>query len=118
MQSRPAKYLFDEDFAAAKAADRSRMADHERQAAEAEPQAYRQGFAAAKAAGRTGPTERSRRTSRDRDALDWIERGLTALERTLETEAVEVAVAMAAKLAPALIARSRSPKSRHRDRML
>src|SRR6476469_3259827 len=72
-----AKYLFDENFAAGDPT--ITLVEHERRPA----------AALALIAG----------------GMDKLERALSAIEARLETEAVEVAVAVAAKLAPELIAR-------------
>jgi flagellar assembly protein FliH len=108
--SAPTKFLFDVDFAA----DGKRtptepmmtLAAHEVKLAETETAAHRRGYAEAKA---EAATEAERRIA---DAMERIAAGvreahqaLEAIEVRLECEAVEVAVAVARKLAPALIAR-------------
>jgi flagellar assembly protein FliH len=108
--SPPAKFLFDVDFAAG--ADRKQagstvtLAEHAVKLAEAETSAHRRGYAEAQA---------DARVEYDRRIADTMERiaanlaeannALTAIETRLECEAVEVAVAVARKLSPALIAR-------------
>jgi flagellar assembly protein FliH len=108
--SAPAKFLFDVDFAAGadrKSAEPSiALAEHEVKLAEAETAARRQGYADAQA---------DAKIEFDRRAADALERiavnltrandALTAIETRLECEAVDVAVAVARKLAPTLIAR-------------
>jgi len=106
----PAKFLFDVDFAAG--ADRVAavptitLAEHAVKLAEAETAAHRRGYADAQA---DAQVEADRRMA---DALERIAvnlaaaiNALQAIETRLECEAVEVAVAVARKLAPALIAR-------------
>jgi flagellar assembly protein FliH len=106
----PAKFLFDVDFAAG--ADRKAavptitLAEHAVKLAEAETAAHRSGYADAQA---DAQVEADRRMA---DALERIAvnlaaaiNALQAIETRLECEAVEVAVAVARKLAPALIAR-------------
>ena len=100
-----AKYLFDEDFASGEKPTIT-MIEHERRRVDAESQAYRKGFSAGEAQAHQDAVERTA------GALavigEWLARldgALTAIETRLETEAVEVAVAVAAKLAPALIGR-------------
>jgi flagellar assembly protein FliH len=99
----PAKYLFDNDFGAS---ERSRssvpLSEVAGRIAEAEATAYRKGFAAAK-----GEAEQHAAAALQRiaAALGELGRGLAAIEARLEGEAVEVAVAVARKLAPVLIAR-------------
>ena len=100
----PAKFLFDNDFGTStkgKVASIS-LAEHATSLAEAEATGVRKGHAAAKA-------EAEQRTAvaleRIAAALDQLNRGLSAVEARLETEAVEVALAVARKLAPELIAR-------------
>ncbi len=108
--SAPAKFLFDVDFASG--TDRKpggatiTLADHAIKLAEAEASARRQGYADAHA---DAKVESDRRMA---DALERIavnlgkaNDALQAIETRLECEAVEVAVAVARKLVPTLIAR-------------
>jgi flagellar assembly protein FliH len=108
--SAPTKFLFDVDFAAdgkrTPAEPTIELAAHAVKLAEAETAAHRRGYAEAKA---EAATEAERRIA---DAMERIAAGLTkahqaleAIEVRLECEAVDVAVAVARKLAPALIAR-------------
>ncbi len=103
----PAKFLFDFDFApGAEQVPTITLGEHEMKLAEVETAAHRRGYAdaqsdAAVAAGR-----------RIADALERIATSfgqatsaLQTIEARLESEAVEVAVAVAQKLAPALIGR-------------
>jgi flagellar assembly protein FliH len=103
----PTKFLFDVDFAGG--ADRKpamALAEHARKLAEAELAAHRRGYAEAQA---EANAESGRRiaSALERIAAGIAEAGkiLTAVETRLECEAVEVAVAVARKLAAALIAR-------------
>lgn len=100
----PAKFLFDDDF--------SRSAKHEsgtglsvqRQAALAEAEA--RGYAAGRADRATDGDHRlAAAFDRTAAALETLVGGLKAVEGRLEAEAVEVAVAVATKLAPALLKR-------------
>jgi flagellar assembly protein FliH len=100
----PAKFLFDTEFGTT---DRNKVAsiplvDHEAQLATADAAGFRKGHAAAK-------TEAEQRTAvaleRIAAALAELNRSLAAVETRLENEAVEVAVAVAKKLAPELVAR-------------
>jgi flagellar assembly protein FliH len=102
------KFLFDMDFADANGAAESSVtrAEFARQLAEAEAEAHRRGYAEAQGDARV---ESDRRIA---DALERIATGLAiandglrAVETRLECEAVDVAVAVARKLAPALVAR-------------
>ena len=103
----PTKFLFDVDFGAG--ADRKQtvaLAEHALKLAEAEEAARRRGYAQAQA---DAKVEADRRIAA---ALERIGSGigaanaaLKAIETRLECEAVEVAVAVAKKLAPAMIAR-------------
>ena len=107
--SAPTKFLFDTDFAGGdrKPAERTiTLAEHAVKLAEAETAAHRRGYAEAQA---DATVESDRRIA---DALERIAASLAAandalqaIEARLECEAVEVAVAVARKLAPALIAR-------------
>jgi flagellar assembly protein FliH len=100
-----AKYLFDVDFAAGEKPTIT-MVEHERRRADAESQAYRQGFTAGEQQAHQEATKRmADALSVVADGLGRLDIALTAIETRLETEAVEVAVAVAAKLSPALIAR-------------
>jgi flagellar assembly protein FliH len=106
----PAKFLFDVDFATGsdrKPAEASiKLAEHALKLAEAEAAAHRKGYADAKD---DAKVEADRRIAEalERIALNLgaASNALSAIETRLECEAVEVAVAVARKLAPALIAR-------------
>jgi flagellar assembly protein FliH len=107
MMNAPAKYLFDIDFAPTpKAATTIAIAEHKAQLGEAETRGYRNGFQAAE-------TEMKAETARRlavaleqiAATLDTMAQGLKGIESRLEAEAVDVAHAVATKLAPALIAR-------------
>lgn len=99
-----AKFLFDVDFAAGSDPARRTITTsaHEAALAEARAAAYRDGAAVAVA-------EAERRTAaaleRVAGAIEDLADRLAAIEARLEVEAVEVAVAVARKLAPELIAR-------------
>jgi flagellar assembly protein FliH len=100
-----AKYLFDEDFASGEKPTIT-MVEHERRRADAESQAYRKGFNAGEQHAQQEATQRiAAALAVIGDGLGRLDNALTVIEARLETEAVEVAVAVAAKLAPALIAR-------------
>jgi flagellar assembly protein FliH len=106
--SAPAKFLFDVDFAERErkpAEPTITLAEHAIKLAEAETAAHRRGYAEAQA---DAAVEAQRRIA---GALEHAAAGLgqasetlRAIEVRLECEAVEVAVAVARKLAPALIA--------------
>ena len=100
-----AKFLFDEDFASG-GKPTITMVEHERRRADAESQAYRRGFEAAK---QEAINESHARTAAAiaviAQAMEGIGRELDEVEARFEAEAVEVAVAVASKLAPQLIAR-------------
>jgi flagellar assembly protein FliH len=102
----PAKFLFDNDFSAPKATERAiSTAEVAQQIAEAEAR----GFRAGQDAGRNeASVENGRRVAQ---ALDDIGRSLGSVanrfgdaEARMETEAVDVAIAVAKKLCGALIA--------------
>ena len=103
------KFLFDTDFSDGRgdtAEPTIALAEHEAKLAEAEAAARHSGYAEAQ---NDAAIESGRRMA---DALERIAAGiavandsLRAIETRLECEAVEVAVAVARKLAPALIAR-------------
>ncbi|MBI3704498.1 MAG: flagellar assembly protein FliH [Rhizobiales bacterium] len=100
-----AKYMFDEDFATGEKPTMT-VVEAERRRADAEAQAHRKGFAAGQAQVQNEAAQRAAAAlTRIADSLQRLDRALTGIETRLETEAVEVAVAVAAKLAPQLIAR-------------
>jgi flagellar assembly protein FliH len=102
--SAPVKFLFEDDFASGHAGPSKRMitpAAHEAALARAEADGFRKGMNAAEAKieGRaSGALERIAQT------IATMAQGLSTLEARLEAESVEVAVAVARKLAPELIA--------------
>jgi flagellar assembly protein FliH len=100
-----AKYLFDEDFASGEKPTIT-MVEHERRRADAEALAHRKGFAAGEAKAQ-GDTAQHAATALAliAEGLERLHRALSSIEERLESEAVEVAVAVGAKLAPELIAR-------------
>jgi flagellar assembly protein FliH len=102
-----AKFLFDNDFAAGNPATRPiAPAEHAARLAEAESKGFRDGFDAAE---KEGSLVAQRRTAAAFEqiggALTKIATGLAAVETRLENEAIELAVAVARKLAPELIQR-------------
>jgi len=105
-----AKFLFDDDFSAAAAARAAQpainAAQHEAALAEAEARGYRDGVNAAEAQARTEAERRlAEAFERIATGLDQLRQRLKAVEDKFEAEAVEVAMAVGRKLAPALIAR-------------
>jgi flagellar assembly protein FliH len=100
-----AKYLFDEDFATG-GKPTITVVEAERRRADAESQAHRKGFAAGQAQAQGEINQRiAAALAVIADGIDKLNRGLEGIETRLETEAVQVSVAVASKLAPALIAR-------------
>jgi flagellar assembly protein FliH len=100
-----AKYMFDEDFASGEKPTIT-LIEAERRRLDAEAQAHRKGFAAGQAQAQTEANQRvAVALGLIADGLTRLDRALSSIETRLETEAVEVAVAVAAKLAPELIAR-------------
>jgi flagellar assembly protein FliH len=102
----PTKFLFDVDFAGGERKQSVALAEHALKLAEAETAAHRRGFAEGQADAKAASDRRIA------EALEHIAAGighasgeLKTIETRLECEAVEVAVAVARKLAPALIAR-------------
>jgi len=103
----PSKFMFDVDFAGS--ADRKptiALAEHAVKLAEAETAAHRRGYSEGKADA-TAEAERRIASALERIAsgIGGAAEALKTIETRLECEAVEVAVAVARKLAPALIAR-------------
>jgi flagellar assembly protein FliH len=104
----PAKYLFDSDFAAVPAGKPTTigLAEHAEKLKEAETASYARGLAAAEAAARADAERRvAAALERIAATFEGHMRTLAAIEARLETEAVAVAVAVAKKLVPELIAR-------------
>jgi len=103
-----AKYLFDQDFAPdAKTADKAMApAELALMLAEAESKGYRDGFAAAEKEGNAVAAGRvAGAFEQIGGALDTLARGLAAVEGRLESESVQLATAIARKLAPELVLR-------------
>ena len=100
-----AKYMFDEDFATGEKPTIT-VVEAERRRVDAEAQAHRKGFAAGLAQAQGEAAQRiATALGLIADGLSRLDRALGGIETRLETEAVEVAVAVAAKLAPQLVAR-------------
>lgn len=100
-----AKFLFDEDFATGEKPTIT-VVEAERRRKDAESVAYRNGFAAGQAQAQNEVSERiAAALSVIADGLPRIERAMSEIEARLETEAVDVAVAVGEKLAAALIER-------------
>ena len=100
-----AKYLFNEDFATGQSPTMT-VVEAERRRADAESVAYRKGFAAAQEQAQNDAAQRlAAALTLIGDGMARIEKGLSGIETRLENEAVDVAVAVGAKLAPELIAR-------------
>ncbi|MCC8957334.1 flagellar assembly protein FliH [Bradyrhizobium sp. Pear77] len=104
----PAKFLFDTDFSAP---DRSREraptpAEVAQKVADAEARAYRAGYEAAL---REARVESDRRAAQALEEIGTAIKGIAArfagIETRMETEAVDVAVAVARKLCSELVAR-------------
>ncbi|WP_076861723.1 FliH/SctL family protein [Bradyrhizobium mercantei] len=104
----PAKFLFDTDFSAP---DRAREraptpAEVAQKVADAEARAYRAGYEAAL---REAKVESDRRAAQALEEIGTAIKGIAArfagIETRMETEAVDVAVAVARKLCSELIAR-------------
>ncbi|MDO8877805.1 MAG: FliH/SctL family protein [Pseudolabrys sp.] len=101
-----AKYMFDEDFAPGGAKPTMTVVEHERRSADAEAVAHRKGFEAGQAQARTEASECiARALTQIADSMARLHGALGGIEAKLETEAVQVAVSVARKLAPELVAR-------------
>jgi flagellar assembly protein FliH len=100
-----ARFTFNEDFTTG-GKPTITLVEAERRAADAEAQAHRKGFAAGLAQAQTEAAQRiATALGLIADGMSRLDRALTGIEARLETEAVQVSVAVAAKLAPELIAR-------------
>jgi flagellar assembly protein FliH len=107
MRAAPAKFLFENDFA--KGGDRIPAiphAEHLAKLRDAEAAAHARGVEEGRTAAKADADARTAAAlERIAKALEGLDNGLKAVETRLEIEAVEVAVAVAKKLAPELIAR-------------
>jgi flagellar assembly protein FliH len=100
-----AKFMFNEDFAGG-GKPTITLVEAERRAADAEALAHRKGFAAGQIQAQSEAEQRvATALGLIADGLSRLDRALTGIETRLETEAVQVSVAVAGKLAPELIAR-------------
>jgi flagellar assembly protein FliH len=102
----PAKFLFDTDFAAPdKSRERPTQAEVAQRIASVEARAYRDGFDAGQ---REAKAESDRRAALALEEIKIAMQGIAArfsgIETRMETEAVDVAVAVARKLCSELIA--------------
>ncbi len=105
MTKSTAKFLFNEDFTAGTKPTIT-LVEAERRRIDAESQAYRKGFTAGEAKAQGEATQRvANALGVIADGLERLNQALAGIEARLETEAVDVAVAVASKLAPELIAR-------------
>ena len=103
--SSTAKYMFDEDFASGEKPTMT-VVEADRRRVDAEALAHRKGFAAGQAQAQAEAGQHiASALGLIADGLVRLDRALAGIEARLENEAVEVAVAVAAKLAPELIAR-------------
>jgi len=107
MRAAPAKFLFENDFAAGAGSKPSISLDeHIAKVAEAEAAAFARGVEQGTAAAKAEAEQRCAfAIERIVAAIEGLGRQLGAVEARLEAEAVEVAVAVARKLAPELVAR-------------
>jgi flagellar assembly protein FliH len=100
------KFLFDQDFAVGAAGKPGAQPEHAIILREAESKGFREGFAAAEQEGNAVAARRTAEALQQiGGALERLARGFATLEQRLETESLEVAVAIARKLAPALVSR-------------
>src|SRR5687768_10909240 len=102
MRAAPSKFMFENDFAAGGSKPSMPLAEHAAKLKEAEATGFARGFEQGKA-----DTERRSAAAIERvaAALEGLDKGLAAIEARLESEAIEVAVAVARRLASDLIAR-------------
>src|SRR4051812_19528051 len=107
MRATPAKFMFENDFAAAGDGGPTKgLAEHAAKLQEAEAAGFARGFERASAEAKADAEQRAiAALARLATALEVLDKSLGAIESRLESEAVEVAVAVARKLAPELVAR-------------
>jgi flagellar assembly protein FliH len=103
----PAKFLFDTDFAAPdRTRERPTQAEVAQKVAEAEARAYRNGYDTALREAKVESDRRSAQALQEiGNAIKGIASRFSGIESRMETEAVDVALAVARKLAGELIAR-------------
>jgi flagellar assembly protein FliH len=102
----PAKFMFDQDFSSNARGDTANAADVARKVAEAEARGARSGYAAGQADAAAETVRRSAMAMEDiARVLGGIAAHLAQAERRIETEAVDIAVAVARKLCAELTGR-------------
>ena len=103
----PAKFLFDTDFAAPdRARERPTQAEVAQKVADAEARAYRNGYDTALREAKVESDRRSAQALQEiGNAIKGIASRFSGIESRMETEAVDVALAVARKLASELVAR-------------
>jgi flagellar assembly protein FliH len=102
----PAKYLFDTDFAAPVRERPATPAEVAQKIADAEAAAYRKGYDTALREAKVDSDRRSAQALQEiGNAIKTIAARFSGIESRMETEAVDVAVAVARKLASELVAR-------------
>ena len=101
----PAKFLFDTDFSSHSGRDRPTSVETAQKIASAEARAYRDGFDAALSEAKA-ESDRRAALALEEIAIDVrsIATGFSSIEARMETEAVDVAVAVARKLCSELVA--------------
>jgi flagellar assembly protein FliH len=107
MRAAPAKFLFENDFTPGGGDKKPSMTldDHAAKLKAAEAAAFARGFEQGAAEARAEAEKRSlAMIERIATAMGALDKQLQAVEAKFETEAVEVAVAVAKKLAPELVA--------------
>jgi flagellar assembly protein FliH len=103
MRATPAKFMFETDFRPS--ADSRSSIEHAARLKEAEAAGFARGFEQGATEARAEAEKRSAAViERIATAMNALDKQLAAVEAKLETEAVEVAVAVAKKLAPELLA--------------
>lgn len=102
----PAKFLFDQDFSSGARGEVANAAELARKVAEAEARGARSGYAAGQADAAAETVRRNAAAMEDiARSLGGIAAQLRAAESRIETEAVDVAVAVARKLCSELTSR-------------
>jgi flagellar assembly protein FliH len=107
MRAAPAKFLFENDFAPGGGEKKPQITldDHAAKLKAAEAAAFARGFEQGQAEARAEAEKRSlAMIDRIATAMGTLDKQIEAVEAKFETEAVEVAVAVAKKLAPELVA--------------
>jgi flagellar assembly protein FliH len=102
-----AKFLFDQDFAPTAKADKAvAAAEHALMIAEAEAKGFREGYEGGQQDATAAATQQTAAAfGQIGDTIERFARGVVAAEQRIEQESIELALAIARKIVPELMAR-------------